>query len=309
MKKKLVSVLLSIMFVLSVIPAAAAAETDLPTDENIAETVLPTEETPTEASEELFEETPTVSEIVRNTPAPAGDLPTEPAAEAATEPVDEPAPQPAYPRIIDIYPSAKGVTVCWSAFEGAAKYAVFTKNPDDSWKRLGFTSATSYEHTFTPDGTPFIYTVRAVGENETYISGYDRTGVSFTCLPAPTLTRIDNIVGGQRLIWESVEGNVRYRVYVKAANGWAVVNNTTDTRFINRDAVSGETVAYTVRCMDPVTGKPLSYYDRRGISLTYIAAPEIHDFIPVNGGVTFRWSRVTGAAGYVVFLKENNVWK
>jgi len=306
MKRRILSLLLAVILALSVIPAVAAAETGLSEESGAAvETALPTEELPTEDATEApagdITEAP-VAEIIEEAPAVVGDLPTEPAEQPVVV---------EYPEIINIYPSKNGVTVCWSAYDGAAKYAVFIKNGDNSWKRLGFAAATSYEHVITPDGTPYTYTVRAVGGNEKYISGYDRTGVEFSCLPAPKLTRIDNVVGGQRLIWEpaDTDRDVRYRAYIKGDNGWTAVNDTYNTRYINRDAVSGETITYTVRCIDPATGKPLSFYDRRGITATYVAAPEIHNFYPANGGVTFRWSRVTGAAGYAVFFKENDTWK
>ncbi len=83
-----------------------------------------------------------------------------------------------YPVLTSATPSAGQITVKWSAFSGATKYAVYRKAAgESSWTRLTNTvTGTSYTDKNVKSGTTYYYTVRA------YAGGawgsYDAKGVS-----------------------------------------------------------------------------------------------------------------------------------
>ncbi len=64
------------------------------------------------------------------------------------------------PQVKSITPTLDGLKITWNAFAGAAKYRVFIFN-GTSWKGIGDTASTSFEHKKLTNGTTYTYTVRA----------------------------------------------------------------------------------------------------------------------------------------------------
>ena len=130
---------------------------------------------------------PTQPETLTATDAPTG-APAEVAADPPTEaPTDSPTEAPgekAFPVINNVVPSANGVTVSWTAVEGASKYIVYAKKNGEDFAKLGDVCALSYEHCLTPNNTPYTYSVQAVDQNGDPIGDFMKTA-----LPSPACPR------------------------------------------------------------------------------------------------------------------------
>ena len=213
------------------------------------------------------------------------------------------------PTITRVSPSDKGAVITWTSFDGAAKYMVFYEKPEGGWKKLGESASTSFEHKNPVSGYPYKYTVRAANASGGFISGYDRAGFTFTTLDRPTLLSAVSVYGGQRLTWEPVPGATCYRVYVAGGNGWQAIAQTAQTSWLNVNAVSGTKYTYTVRCWDAQNRCAQSFYNRKGVSGVYIAAPQITGFTPVKGGISIQWDAVGGTDRYSVFMRLDGRWK
>ena len=322
MKRRIIALLLTALFILSVIPTASAtdapsADTPLETQSvpepateapDAAATDTPAEDNPTEpsaAAEEMSDPTLPAAESVTGQPTEAS------APERADE---EPVPQgdsdtaKNYPVIISVTPGTKGVTVTWSAYTGAAKYMVFIKKGGGIWQSAALVQTTSYEHRITPDNTAYSYSVRAVDASGRSIGGFDQTGYSFSFLPAPTLKSIENTVTGQKLIWNAVSGAPVYRVYGKKNGTWYKLADTTATSYTNTRVSNLNFYTYTVRCLDKACQHPLSLRDESGISATYFAAPIITGCTAAKGSLTVCWKAVKGACRYAFFVKKSGRW-
>lgn len=297
MNKKFLAGMLAAICLLSAIPSVSAA--DVPTEE--PSQLISNVDNPTEEPSQLI---PTFDDPTEAAAAeePDADLLSDTSTFAPTGILNPVA-------VIGAYPTANGVTLTWQPYDGAAGYYVFIKKPDGGLKAIGSTETTSFEHRLTPDNTTYTYTVRAVDGSGKYISSLDTEGFAFTCLPAPTLKSIVNVNGGQKISWDSTNGCAWYRVYIKDNNGWKAVIDTDKTSFLNTAVTSGMRYSYTVRCWSKNLRSPLSFYNRRGISSTYIAAPQISGFSPVKSGVSFRWNAVRGAVRYCAFVKQSGKWK
>jgi hypothetical protein len=307
--------LLAAILTFGVITSAAAAEIDLAADPSAS---------PEEITAPADEPATDVSEIETAAPEtePAADPETLPATEAPAEaPVEktpakiqrtpvELAPTAAgYPEITRIAPTAKGLKITWNAFEGAYKYIVFIRKDGGGWKKIGETTATSFEHKNLTNNTTYVYTVRAADKNGKFVSTAYTTGWSFRWLKTPELLRAESVNGGQKLLWNPVEGAEVYRVFIKSGDKW-IVAGTTDTCYcINSRVTSGKAYTYTVRCWDADNGIALSYFDTKGCTGIYVATPQITSFNAVSGGVTVGWDKVDGAAKYAVFRKLSTGWK
>lgn len=301
MKRRILSLLLAAVLVIGAIPAVSAADT-VPAETNDGSAV----ETAVASAAE------TAAETVEATAHAAAEI-TQPASEPALEPRTKSAPAPTaaakYPEITSIAPTATGFKLSWSAFTGAAKYFVFIRKDNGGWKKLGESATTSYQHKNLTNNTTYTYTVRAVDKNNKFISSYYAKGYSAKWLQAPQLISCTGVEDGQRLTWKPVAGAEAYRVFIKSGSKWILAGTTDTTYCINSRVTSGKVYTYTVRCWDVDSGIPLSYYDTKGLSGTYIATPQITSFNAVKGGVTAAWDKVPGATYYTVYRKLSTGWK
>ena len=301
MKKRIIALLLSLLLAASVLPSAAALTGEEEPEAAAVQTTAAPGETPDETTNETTEETPAPTAEETEAPAPIPEA-KELAETGDPDVID-------YPVITKVAPAANGATVSWTD-TGAVKYMVFIRRPDNSgWKKIGESKSTSFLHKFTADGAEYVYTVRAANESNQLTGGYDRTGFAFTCLPVPQLTAVQSVAGGQRVTWNAVDGATCYRVYIGAANGWQAIADVNGAAYVNPNVVSGTTYKYTVRCWSKERRAPVSFYDRRGISGVFVAAPEITGFAPVKGGIRVSWKLPAGTKRCGVFVWTGAKWK
>ena len=212
------------------------------------------------------------------------------------------------PQITSCTPVQGGVKVSWNAVGGAVRYRLFYKN-GSGWKTIGSTSSTSYTHTDPIAGQEYTYTVRVTDLSGRYISGYDKTGYTSSCLSAPVLRKAQSVYGGVKVSWDAVAGAQSYRVYVKNVSSWKGILNTDATEYLDTNVESGARYTYTVRAVDPDSGEMRSYFDRSGVSALYVAAPAITSCSPTDGGVRVTWNAVKGAVRYRLFYQNGSSWK
>jgi fibronectin type 3 domain-containing protein len=126
-------------------------------------------------------------------------------------------------------------------------------------------------------------------------------------LSTPKVTAVTNVNGGVKVTWNAVSGAVRYRVYHKTASGkWELLGNTTGTSFTDTKVSSGTTYTYTVRCVTADNQSFTSNYDSKGLSIKYIASPELSSVSNAAKGVTVKWSASKGAVKYRVYRKTGS---
>ena len=254
---------------------------------------------------------PTQPETLTAADAPADAL-AEVAADPPTEaPTDSPTEAPgekAFPVINNVVPSANGVTVSWTAVEGASKYIVYAKKNDGDFEKLGDVCALSYEHCLTPNNTPYTYSVQAVDQNGDPIGDFDEDGFTFSCLPAPQLKGIENTVEGQKISWKSVGAKCLYRVCIKKKGGWYMIADTEKTSFTYSGVTDGKQYSYTVRCMGTDHKTILSVLNDKGLTATFHAAPKITSFTPGVGSITIKRNAVKGVSRYAFFVRKDGAW-
>ena len=237
---------------------------------------------------------------------PEAQEPTEEPTQAPTE-----APVPSIPRITKISSVQGGVKISFTAYDGAYKYRVFTKKADNSgWKGIADVTTLSYTRKNVMENVADVYTVRALDRSGRFISGYDKEGYTFTLLSSPQLVSAQSVYDGVKISWNAVKGAPCYRVYVKNGSDWKGIGNTTSTSYLDRSVSSGSSYTYTVRPIDPAdNNNTLGYYDRRGVSVSYVASPAVTACIPVQGGTKVAWDAVEGAVQYRLFYHNGASWK
>lgn len=119
----------------------------------------------------------------------------------------------------------------------------------------------------------------------------------------PVLKAASNTTAGINVSWNKVDGAQKYYVYRKTSGtSWSRIAEVTSTSYVDKTAKSGSTYTYTVRAVNKgIAGG----YDKNGKSIKRLADTKVTSVTNVTSGITVKWSRVTGAAGYYVYRKTS----
>ena len=158
--------------------------------------------------------------------------------------------QYATPQITKLENLKKGTQITWSKVTGAEKYRVYVKS-GSSWKKLVDTTSTSYLNTNVKSGKWYTYTVRCINKNATAVtSGYNADGWRYKFVATPAKPTLKNTRSGVSVKWKKVAGAMKYRVYRRtSSSGWKKVVDTTKISCVDKNAKSGVTYWYTIRCV------------------------------------------------------------
>ncbi len=119
----------------------------------------------------------------------------------------------------------------------------------------------------------------------------------------PNLKSISNTSSGVKITWGKVSGADTYRVYRKTKSGdWKYLDSTSKTGYTDKTAKSGTKYYYSVRARNEAGNSSLS----SSLSKLYLADPTLKTPKSTKGGVSLKWTKTTGAQGYVIYRKTQD---
>lgn len=212
------------------------------------------------------------------------------------------------PEISAVTNTNDGVQIECGKVNGAEKYRVFYKNFLGIWVKITDTDSADYTWAGAKSGRKYTFTVRCVSaDGKSYISGYDASGISITYIAAPKLVSVSNTADGVKISWGRVVGAAKYRVFYKnSAGDWVKIEDTAFTNYTWKEAESGTSYAFTVRCISDDGNSYTSSFDPEGETLTYISAPKLVSVIDTENGMQINWSKVAGAFKYRILYKSGS---
>ena len=211
---------------------------------------------------------------------------------------------PAAPTISKLDNTSGGIKLTWNKITGVYGYRLYYKPASGGWKRFKDTTATSFTDSGVVPNKTETYTIRCLDKDGNTISGFNSNGWSIKYVPvAPTISKLDNTIGGIKLSWNKIAGVYGYRVYQKTSTGWKRIKDTTATSFTDSAVSANQTKTYTIRCIDK-NGKTVSGFNSKGWSKKYTAAtPKITKLTNSSKGVSVTWNKIAGVYGYRLYRK------
>ncbi|MCR4594105.1 MAG: hypothetical protein K5761_03530 [Clostridiales bacterium] len=195
----------------------------------------------------------------------------------------------------------KSIKFSWKAFPGAQYYRIYRKAGNETtWKQLYRAPASTLSLTDSDvkSGTTYTYTVRA--ESGGILSKYNATGKSIVYLDRTT-TSVKNAKGGVNVTYGKVAGAKNYRIYRKTGSGsYSVIGTATGTSYTDTSAKSGTSYKYAVRACN---GNSMGTYTEA--TIVRLQNPSFK-LATTKNGVKVTITKVTGAAGYIIYRKEGS---
>lgn len=196
-----------------------------------------------------------------------------------------------------------GPKITWGKVSGASKYKIYRKTSSSGkWSYIGYTKSTSYVDKTAKSDKKYYYAVTTVSGSEE--SGYSSTK-TINYLAAPVVKVENETSTAIKVSWGKVTGAQKYEVYRKegSAKKWTKVKTTSSRYYTDKKVKNGKTYKYMVKAID---GKIVSGYDSDGESIKRLAAPTHVSVKSAKSGITFKWKKVTGASGYIVYRKTGS---
>ena len=207
---------------------------------------------------------------------------------------------PTTPSLNKIENTTNGVKITYYS-KGNTGYYIYRKSGNGNWTRIATTKSSSYVDKTAKSGTTYTYTVRSYLGKTT--SGFVKNGITIKRLADPTVSSVSNITAGVQVKWFKVTGVTGYVVYRKTGTGsWsriATIKSGSTTNYTDKSAKSGTNYSYTVRAYN---GSTMSDW-HNSKAVKRLSNPAVTSASKTSNGINVKWSKVTGATGYVVYRK------
>lgn len=135
--------------------------------------------------------------------------------------------------------ASKGVTIKWGSVSGAAKYRVFRKEVNGTYKKVADTASTSYTDTTAKEGTAYIYTVRCLNSKGGYnsIQPYGKRTVRLT---TPSISGLKNSSGKKmKVTWKKKSKATGYQIQYSTSSQFSGAKTVT----VSKNSTTSKTIS------------------------------------------------------------------
>ncbi len=197
--------------------------------------------------------------------------------------------------------TSDSIVISWKPVKGAQSYEVYKLNSDKKWVKKVSLNKRTFTDTIVKNGRAYNYKVRAVSKSGK--SGYGKIKQVF--LKAPKLRAITNTAGGVKLSWKNNPSAKIYRIYRKKdSTDYKLIAKVKGgkTTFVDKTAKNVVKYKYTISSQ---SGDYRSKANGEPLTINFVSKVKNLSAKNSPDGVTLRWSKISGAAGYVVYRKTS----
>ena len=119
----------------------------------------------------------------------------------------------------------------------------------------------------------------------------------------PKLTQITNTSSGVKVFWSKVSGADTYKIYRKTSkSSWKYIGSTSSTSYTDKKAKSGTKYYYAIKAKNEAGDSATS----NSLSIKHLADPTLKTPKSMKKGVSLKWTKTTGAQGYIIYRKTGS---
>ncbi len=209
------------------------------------------------------------------------------------------------PKLSDAMSQEGGISLKWTASQGALGYGVFRQTDGSGkWELVGKTAQNVTSLVDTKVSTSESYTYLVRGYASKFLSAVSNVvGTDF--VSSPKITRLESGEQGVLISWDKVSGSQYYLLYRKTSEDkkWNVIalfDGEHDV-YVDKTVKQGLLASYLLRAVDE-NGK-LGSYDK-GTLIRHMSKPVFTSAASASNGVKLTWTKVEGCENYAIFRRE-----
>ncbi len=204
----------------------------------------------------------------------------------------------ATPSGLSVSNTIASLTLKWNAVKGATEYEIYRAGTDGKYSKIKTVTSTSYVDTSVKNNTQYSYKIKA----------YNAAGAS-AFSTAASLKKTQISVSNLKADANGSTVQLSWTGGVTGAEGYVIYRRTEDGSYTQIGRTSGNTYSDTISAGIKYYYAVAVYSGSRTegkcpeVGVMYLAEPAVTGASNITSGVQVKWSKVTGATGYIVYHK------
>jgi fibronectin type 3 domain-containing protein len=209
---------------------------------------------------------------------------------------------------INATPLTKSIKLSWKKVANATGYRVYIYK-NNKWTKLANTNKTTYTVKSLKSGTNYKLAVKAYSKTDdgTVWADSYKTVSAMTKLDKTSKITATTTESSVKLSWKKVTGATGYRVYQynSKTGKYESIKTLTGTSYTVKKLKAGTTYKFAVKAYTKDDGSTIWASSSVSFKTCTKPATPAPTATAGSGKATIKWSKVTGATGYVVYMQNS----
>lgn len=197
-----------------------------------------------------------------------------------------------------------GIMITWDRVSGAVKYVIYRSVNGGEAEQIAELSSLYTREYLDEDvtfGVKYAYSIKCVGDSVESFTGGNKQITRIGAIGKATPVISD---GGILVTWDAVEGVSQYAVFRDKGNGFVLITNVNEPKYLDTSVESNVTYSYAVAAV--IEGSRGILNTDNPIQLLYIAPAADITITNYSGYSQLVWEAVEGATGYELYRTVGN---
>ena len=204
----------------------------------------------------------------------------------------------ATPSGLSVSNTIASLTLKWNAVKGATGYEIYRAGTDGKYSKIKTVTSTSYVDTNVKNNAQYSYRIKAYN-----------TACTSAFSTAASLKKTQISVSNLKADANGSKVQLSWTGGVTGAEGYVIYRRTEDGSYAEIGRTAGNTYSDTISAGIKYYYAVAVYSGSRTedkcpeVGVMYLAEPAVTGASNITSGVQVKWSKVTGATGYIVYHK------
>ena len=204
----------------------------------------------------------------------------------------------ATPSGLSVSNTIASLTLKWNAVKGATEYEIYRAGTDGKYSKITTVTSTSYVDTSVKNNAQYSYKIKAYN-----------TACTSAFSTAASLKKTQISVSNLKADANGSKVQLSWTGGVTGAEGYVIYRRTEDGSYAEIGRTAGNTYSDTISAGIKYYYAVAVYSGSRTedkcpeVGVMYLAEPAVTGASNITSGVQVKWSKVTGATGYIVYHK------